>query len=122
MVVYIGSGGEDIWGSGDDHGESGDGCGVGGGQSRRSWVTPPSSPISSSSKSSSSMTHHHFIHRPLRRRIICWVSLGSSSSSSGSEFAMYPGESVVGETAAGSGCSSAGNISSYGGINFGYTG
>nr|GFA71568.1 hypothetical protein [Tanacetum cinerariifolium] len=54
-------------------------------------------------------------------------SSGSSSSSSsrssfGSDSRMYPGDSVVGEAAAGSGCSSAGKTSSSSGIYSGYTG
>nr|GFD34145.1 hypothetical protein [Tanacetum cinerariifolium] len=40
----------------------------------------------------------------------------------GSDSRMYPGESVVGKAATGSGCSSAGKTSSSGGIYSGYTG
>nr|GEZ05409.1 FRIGIDA-like protein [Tanacetum cinerariifolium] len=49
-------------------------------------------------------------------------SSSSSGSSSGSDSGMYPGKSVVGEAATGSGCSSAGKTSSSTGIYSGYTG
>nr|GEW61435.1 retrovirus-related Pol polyprotein from transposon TNT 1-94 [Tanacetum cinerariifolium] len=38
------------------------------------------------------------------------------------DLGMYPSKSTVGELAADSGCSSAGSISSFGGINYGYSG
>nr|GFD45488.1 hypothetical protein [Tanacetum cinerariifolium] len=46
----------------------------------------------------------------------------SSGSISGSDSVMYPGDSAVGDTVAGSGCSSAGIISSAGGRYSGYSG
>nr|GFA54069.1 hypothetical protein [Tanacetum cinerariifolium] len=41
---------------------------------------------------------------------------------SGSDSVMYPGDSAVGDTVAGSDCSSAGSISSAGGRYSGYSG
>nr|GFB63928.1 hypothetical protein [Tanacetum cinerariifolium] len=46
----------------------------------------------------------------------------SSGSISGSDSVMYPGDSAVGDTAAGIGCSSAGSTSSAGGRYSGYSG
>nr|GFB83296.1 hypothetical protein [Tanacetum cinerariifolium] len=46
----------------------------------------------------------------------------SSGSISGSDSVMYPGDSAVGDTAVGSGCSSAGSISSAGGRYYRYSG
>ncbi|GKC34093.1 hypothetical protein Tco_1046477 [Tanacetum coccineum] len=53
--------------------------------------------------------------------LVCGSTIGDGSSS-GSDSRIYPGESVVGETAAGSGYSLAGNTSSSGSINSGSSG
>nr|GFC32236.1 hypothetical protein [Tanacetum cinerariifolium] len=61
----------------------------------------------------------------VRARVPSYFSLSPSSSSgsiSGSESVMYPSDSAVGDTAAGSGYSSAGNTSSAGDRYSGYSG